>query len=209
MVRSLLGDRETGDQASFADGAAAGPPDVLQAPVLDRAPGAIRRHQRDRDPGPAPPARRTPTTHPGPLTPRAPGGPAPRRAPRRTRDDARRLVPTHAHRVVRRAPAACDLRGARRRGVHVLTFGVVLVVTVALSGLGARFVRTTRSTSTRQDRQEQNGEEVRRTDLRFTPPTEKVRHEWGAWFAAVEARLVDPATRSAAASNSRRPAAPN
>ncbi len=26
----------------------------------------------------------------------------------------------------------------------------------------------------------------------FTPLTEKVRQEWGAWFAAVEPRLVDP-----------------
>ncbi|HSU08023.1 MAG TPA: hypothetical protein VLK57_02385 [Pseudonocardia sp.] len=26
----------------------------------------------------------------------------------------------------------------------------------------------------------------------FTPPTEEVRREWGAWFAAVEPRLVDP-----------------
>jgi hypothetical protein len=52
--------------------------------------------------------------------------------------------------------------------------------------------RTTRSTSIRQDRQEQNGEEVRRTDLRFHAAHRKVRQEWGAWFGAVEPRLVDP-----------------
>ena len=44
-------------------GAAADLPDVLQAPGPDRAPGAIRHQQGDRDPGPAPPTRRTPTTY--------------------------------------------------------------------------------------------------------------------------------------------------
>src|SRR3954451_24131051 len=44
-------------------GAAADLPDVLQAPGLDRAAHPIRDHQGHRDPGPAPPARRAPTTH--------------------------------------------------------------------------------------------------------------------------------------------------
>lgn len=26
----------------------------------------------------------------------------------------------------------------------------------------------------------------------FTPPTEKVQQEWGAWFTSVQSRLVDP-----------------
>jgi hypothetical protein len=72
--------------------------------------------------------------------------------------------------------------------VHVLTFGVVRVVTVALSGLGARSARITRSTSTRQDRQEQ---------------------EWGAWFAAVEPRLVDPGNPFGRGVELTTPAAPN
>ena len=51
-------------QARSADGAAADLPGVHHAPGLDRAAQPSRHHQRHRDPGPAPPARRTPTTHP-------------------------------------------------------------------------------------------------------------------------------------------------
>ena len=73
---------------------------VHHAPGLDRAAQPIRHHQRHRDPRPAPPALRTPTTHPasannvdrpgphrhahptapGPPTPRAPGHPGHRPA---------------------------------------------------------------------------------------------------------------------------------
>ena len=72
--------------------AAADLPDVLQAPGLDRAAHPVRHHQGHRDPGPAPPARRAPTTHAAPADdldrprtdrrphPTAPGSPPPRPA---------------------------------------------------------------------------------------------------------------------------------
>ena len=55
-----------GSPAFSPGGAAADLPDVLDAPGLDRAAHPIRHQQGDRDPGPAPPARRPPTAHAGP-----------------------------------------------------------------------------------------------------------------------------------------------
>src|SRR4051794_41282363 len=115
-------------QARSADDAAADLPGVHHAPGLDRAAQPIRHHQRHRDPGPAPPALRTPTTHPasassvdrpghhrhahptapGPPTPRAPGHPGhhPALAPPADRPllDDHEARPTRATRHPRRPP---------------------------------------------------------------------------------------------------------
>jgi hypothetical protein len=195
VVSSLLGDRET-----------RGPP-RLWVPenartarklpfVRGRRPGMIRRRRcgwstrcspsscagssSGRDP--TPPTRSTsrscatssPDSNDASRSADASGSRRSGTSPRSAPDSRRRAAPgAHSRPPGRpaRPSGVRPARGARRRGVHVLTFGVVRVVTVALSGLGARSARITRSTSTRQDRQEQ---------------------EWGAWFAAVEPRLVDP-----------------